>query len=202
MWCWRRLLRVHSKGDQPWVFLGRNDAKAETPVLWPPRAKSWLIGKDGDAGRDWRQEETGTTEDEMAGWHHWLNGHESEWTPGAGDGQGGLACCDSWSRKESDMTEQLNWTKVNSGKDGESEVPTVMEPNWGLLAHTEESKSTDISLWWRKVQYFFFFYFTILYWFCHTSTESTVFITGTKQGEWAAHAQKTWTAWWLSGKPF
>ena len=83
---------VHSEGDQPWDFFGRNDAKAETPVLWPPHAKSWLIGKGSDAGRDWGQEEKGTTEDEMSGWHHWLDGRESEWTPGAGDGQGGLAC--------------------------------------------------------------------------------------------------------------
>ena len=81
-----------------------------TPVLWAPHAKSWLIGKDSDAGRDWGQEEKGTTENEMAGWHHWPDGCESEWTPGVGDGQGGLACCDSWGRKESDMTERLNWT--------------------------------------------------------------------------------------------
>ena len=101
---------VHSKGDQPWVFFGRNDAKAETPVLWPPHAKSWLLGKDSDAGRDWGQEEKGTTEDEMAGCHHWLNGREPEWTPGVSDGQGGLACCDSWGRKELDTTEWLNWT--------------------------------------------------------------------------------------------
>ena len=100
---------VHSKGDQPWDFFGRNDAKAETPVLWPPHAKSWLIGKDSDAGRVRGQEEKGT-EDEMAGWHHWLEGRESEWTPGVGDGQGGLACCNSWGRKESDTTEWLNWT--------------------------------------------------------------------------------------------
>ena len=102
---------VHSKGDQSWVFYGRNDAKAETPVLWPPHAKSWLIGKDFDAGRDWRQEEKGMTEDEMAGWHHRLEEHEFEWAPGDGDRQGGLACCDSWSRKESDTTERLNWTE-------------------------------------------------------------------------------------------
>ena len=124
LWCWRRLLRVpmdckeiqpvHSKGDQPWVFFGRNDAEAETPILWPPHAKNWLIGKDSDAGRDWGQEEKGTTEDEMAGWHHQLNGHESEWTPGDGDGQGGLACCDSWGHKESDTTERLNWTELNA----------------------------------------------------------------------------------------
>ena len=104
---------VHSEGDQPWDFFGRNDAKAETPVLWPLHMKSWLIGKDSDAGRDWGQEEKGTTEDEMVGWHHWLNGHESEWTPGVGDGQGGLACCDSWGGKESDTTERLNWTELN-----------------------------------------------------------------------------------------
>ena len=104
---------LHSKGDQSWVFFGRNDAKAdakaETPIVWPPHAKTWLIGKDSDAGRDWGQEKKGTTEDEMTGWHHWLNGHESEWTPGLGDGQGGLACCYSWGRKESDTTERLNW---------------------------------------------------------------------------------------------
>jgi len=104
---------VHSEGDQPWDFFGRNDVKAETPVLWPPHAKSWLIGKDPDAGRDWGQEEKGTTEDEMAGWHHRLDGREFEWTPGVGDGQGGLACCDSWGHKSqtrlSDWTE-LNWT--------------------------------------------------------------------------------------------
>ena len=100
---------VHSKGDQSWVFFGRTDAKAETPILWPPHAKSWPIGKDSDAGRDWEQEEKGMTENEMAGWHHGLDGRESEWTLGVGDGQGGLACCDSWDRKESDTTERLNW---------------------------------------------------------------------------------------------
>ena len=97
-------------------FIGRTDAEAETPVLWPPHAKSCLIGKDSDAGMDWGQEKKGTTEDEMAGWHHRLNGHEFEWTPGVGDGQGGLVCCDSWGRKESDTTEWLNWTELNSIK--------------------------------------------------------------------------------------
>ena len=109
---------VSSEGGQFWRksaldFFGRNDAKAETPVLWPPHAKSWLIGKDSDAGRDWKQEEKGMTEEEMAGWHHWLDGCESEWTPGVGDGQGGLVCCDSWGREESDTTERLNWTELN-----------------------------------------------------------------------------------------
>ena len=101
---------VHSEGDQPWDFFGRNDAKAETPKLWSPHVKSWLIGKDFDAGRDWGQEEKGT-EDEMAGWYHWLNERESEWTLGVGDGQRGLRCCDSWGCKESDTTERLNWTE-------------------------------------------------------------------------------------------
>ena len=104
---------VHPKGDQSWVFIGRTDAKAETPILWPPHVKSWLIGKDSDARRDWRQEEKGTTEDEMAGWHHLLDGHEFEWTPGVSDGQGGLACCSSWGHKELDTTEQVNWTEWN-----------------------------------------------------------------------------------------
>ena len=122
LWCWRRLLRVpldckeiqsvHSDGDQPWDFLGRNDAKAEAPILWPPHAKSWLIGEDSDAGMDWGQEKW-MTQDEMAGWHHGVDGHDSEWTPGDGDGQGGLACCDSLGRKESDTTERLNWTGLN-----------------------------------------------------------------------------------------
>ena len=96
---------VHSKGDRSWDIFRRNDAKAETPVLWPPHAESRLIGKDPDAGRDWGQEEKGTTQNEMAGWHHQLDGHESECSPGVGDGQGGLVCCDSWGRKESDTTE-------------------------------------------------------------------------------------------------
>ena len=105
----RKIQPVHPKGDQSWVFIGRTDAKAETPILWPPHAKSWLIGKDSDIGRDWGQEEKGMTEDEMAGWHHRLDAYEFGWTLGVGDGQGGLACWDSWSRKESDTTEQMNW---------------------------------------------------------------------------------------------
>ena len=106
------------------MFIGRTDVEAETPILWPPDAKAetlvlwppyvkrWLIGKDSDAGRAWGQEEKGTTEDEMAGWHHRLNGREFAQAPGVGDGQGGLECCDSWGRRESDMTEQLNWTEL------------------------------------------------------------------------------------------
>ena len=119
LWCRRRLLRV------PWTARRSNqsilkeispgcsltDVEAETPILWPPDTKSWLIWKDPDSGRDWRQEEKGTTEDEMARWHHRL-AHEFGWTPGVGDGQGGLACCNSWGRKKSDTTEWLNWTDM------------------------------------------------------------------------------------------
>ena len=98
---YKEIQPVHSKGDQPWVFfLEGLMLKLKTPILWPPHAKSWLIGKDSDAGRDWGQEEKGTTEDEMVGWHHRLNGREFEWTPGVGDGQGGLACCNLWGCKE------------------------------------------------------------------------------------------------------
>ena len=97
----KEIQRVHPKGDLSWVFIGRNDAEAETPIFWPPYAKSWLIWKDPDIGMDCGQEEKGTTED----------AHEFGWTPGAGDGQVGLACCDSWGHKESDMTERLNWTE-------------------------------------------------------------------------------------------
>ena len=107
---------VHSKGYWAWVFFGRNDAEAETPVLRLPHATSWLIGKDSDVGRDWGQEEKGTTKDEMAGWHHRLDVREFEWTSGVADEQGGLACCNSWGREESDTTERLNWTKLNPGK--------------------------------------------------------------------------------------
>ena len=117
LWCWRRVLRV------PWtarrsnqsilkeISPQRTDAEAETPILWPPDVKYWLIWKDPDAGKDWRQEEKGTTEDEMVGWHHRLNGHEFEWTPGVGDGQESLVWCSPWGCKELDSTEQLNWTE-------------------------------------------------------------------------------------------
>ena len=119
LWYWRRLLRVldckeikpvNPKGNQSLISIGRTDAEAL--ILWPSDAKNWLVGKDPDAGKDWRQEEKGTTEDEMVGWHHWLYGHEFEQAPGVGDGQGGLVwCCSPRDRKESDTTEQLNWTE-------------------------------------------------------------------------------------------
>ena len=100
----REIQPVHPKGDQSWVFIGRTDVEAETPILWPPDAKNWLIWKDPDAGKDWGQEEKGMTEDEMVAWHHWLNGHEFEQAPGDSEGQGSLVCCYSWGRKESDAT--------------------------------------------------------------------------------------------------
>ena len=113
VWC-KEIQPVHPKGDQSWVFIGRTDVEAETSILWPPDAKSWLIGKDPNAGKDWGQEEKGTTEDEMVGWHHGHNGHGFGWTPGVGDGQGGLACWGSWGHKESDTTEWLNWTDTQN----------------------------------------------------------------------------------------
>ena len=122
LWYWRRLLSpldckeiqpVNPKGNQSWMFIGRTEVEAETPIVWPSDVKSWLIGKDPDAGKDWRQEK-GTSEDEMVGWHHWLNGHELEQAPGDGDGQGSL-CCSPWGHKESDMTEWLNWTGNTRG---------------------------------------------------------------------------------------
>ena len=121
LWCWRRLESpldckeikpVHPKGDQSRVFIGRTEVEAETPILWLPDAKSWLIWKDPDAGKDWGQEEKGTTEDEMFGWHHQLGGHGFGWTLRVGDGQGGLACCSSWGCKESATTGCLNWTII------------------------------------------------------------------------------------------
>ena len=105
---------VHPKGNQSRIFIGRTDAEAETLILWPPDAKSWFIGKDPDPGRDWGQEEKGTTEDEMVEWHHRHNGHGFRWTPGVGDGQGSLVCCGSWDRKESGTTERLHWTELCS----------------------------------------------------------------------------------------
>ena len=100
---------VHPKGDQSWVFIGRTDVEAETSIFWPPNVKSWIVWEDPDAEKDWGQEEKGRTEDEMVRWHHWLKEHGFGWTPVVGDGQGGLVWCGSWGRKESDLTERLNW---------------------------------------------------------------------------------------------
>ena len=106
----KEIKQDNPKGNQSWICIGRTDAEDETPVLWPPDMKNWLIWKDPVAGKDWRQEEKATTEEEMVGWHHWLCGHEFEQAPGVGDGQGSLVCCSPWGSKESDTTERLNWT--------------------------------------------------------------------------------------------
>ena len=108
----KEIQQVHPRGYQSWVFIGRTDVGAETPTLWPPHVKGWLFGKDTDAGRGWGQEEKGTTEDEMTGWHHRHGGQEFGWTPGVGERQESLACCNFWGRKESDTTERLNWTEL------------------------------------------------------------------------------------------
>ena len=110
--------------NMSWIFTGRTDAKAEAPVFWPPDSKNWLIGKDPDAGKDWRREEKGMTEDEMVGWHHQLDGHEFEQAPGVGDGQGSLACCSTWGLKESGTTKRLNWTELRNLYS----IPTVAAP--------------------------------------------------------------------------
>ena len=120
LWCLespldcKEIRPVHPKGNQPWIFIGRTDAEAVTPMLWPPDVKNWLIGKDPDAEKDWRQEEKGTIEDEIVEWHHWLNGHEFEQVLGVGYEQGSLACCCPWGCKQSDMIERLNWTEMNA----------------------------------------------------------------------------------------
>ena len=123
---------VHPKGDQSWVFIGRTDVEAETPILWPPDVKSWLIWKDPDAGKDWGQEEKGTTEDEMARWHHQLNGPELGWTLGVGDGQGGLACCGPWGCKELNTTERLNWIHwiLNGKNNNNNKSPAKQGCGW------------------------------------------------------------------------
>ena len=154
LWCWtllqspldcKEIQSVHSKGDWSWVFFGRNYAKAETPVLWPPHAKSWLLGKDW-CWEGLGQEEKGTTEDEMAGWHHWLNGHEFEWTPGVGDGQGGLVCCNSQGRKESDTTERLYWTELILDIFIKIPLP-YLTPSWITPLSLESGLHNSVKLW-------------------------------------------------------
>jgi len=108
----KEIQQVHPKGNQSLIFIRRTDAEAETLLLWPPDVKNWLIWKDRDTGKDWRWEKKGTTEDEMAGWHHQLDGQEFEQVPGVDNGQGSLACCSPWGFKESDMTLWLNWTEL------------------------------------------------------------------------------------------
>ena len=111
----KEIQSIHPKGNQSRIFTGRTDAEAETPILWPPEAHNWLIGKEPDAGKDWSQEEKGMTEDEMVGWHHWLNGHEFEQALGVGDGQGSLVCCSPWDcRVRYDWVTELNWTECKT----------------------------------------------------------------------------------------
>ena len=121
LWYWRKFLSpldckeikpVHRKGNQSWIFIGSTDAETEAPVLCPPDVKNWPIRKDPDVGKDWREEEKGTTEDEIVEWHHQLNEHEFEQALGDGQGQGSLACFSPWNHKELDVTEQLNWTEA------------------------------------------------------------------------------------------
>ena len=127
---------VHPEGDLSWMFIGRTEAKAETPILWPLHVKSWLIGKDPDAGRDWGQEEKAAKEDEMVWWHHRLNGHEFEWTLGVDDGQRGLACCDSWGHKESHMTERLNWIELSGSDRIPVELFQIVKDNGIKVLHS------------------------------------------------------------------
>ena len=133
---YKEIQPVHPKGNQSWVFIGRTNAEAETSVLWPPHTKSWLTGKDPDAGKDWGQEEKGTTEDEMAGWHHRHNGHEFGWTLGVGNGQGGLVCCGPWGHRVSDMTKWLNWTELNCGRKREDQLHQALPCKGGLQTNT------------------------------------------------------------------
>ena len=117
VWICKNIQPVNPKGNQSWISFGRTDAEAKVPKLWPPDAKNWLIWKDPDAGKDWRQEEKGTTEDEMVGWHHQLDGHEFEQAPGVGEGQGSLACCSPWhGRVRHDWATELNWTESLSSE--------------------------------------------------------------------------------------
>ena len=153
LWCWRRLLKIPWTVRRPnqsilkdiksWVFIGRTYVEAEIPILWPPHVKSWLIGKDPNAGKDWGQEEKGMTEDEMAGWHHWLYGHESEWTAGVGDGQGGLASCSSWCLKELDTTEQLNWTQLMTQKSSPFHPKALLFPTSGIQTYHWRGRASD-----------------------------------------------------------
>ena len=110
---YKEIQPVHPRGNQSWILIRSTDAEAEALIIWPPDVKNWLTGKDPAAGKDWRQEEKGLTEDEIVGWHHWLDGHEFEQVPGIGDVQGGLACCSPWGHKESGTTERLNWNELN-----------------------------------------------------------------------------------------
>ena len=165
---------VNPKGNQSWIFTGGIDTKAEAPVLQPPDAKNWLIGKDPDAGKDWRQEEKGMTEDEMVGWHHWLNGHEFEQALGDGEGQGSLACCSTWGHQESDITE---WTTtVSSG------IECCCKGVWDQL----DSRP----LLWKWCFYFFHqnVWIIFCFWLYHAAWGILVSWSGIKHRPWAVKA--------------
>ena len=139
---------VHPKGNQSSIFIGRTDAEAETPIHQPPDSNNWLTGKDTDVGKDWRQEEKGMTENEMVGWYHWLNGHESEQALGVGNGQGSLACCSPWGWKESDMTEQLNWTECAYSKGREFFLILILELSSGpFFSKSQRDLFSDSRKW-------------------------------------------------------
>jgi len=185
LWCWRRLLRV------PWTarrsnqsilkeispecsFIGRTGVEAETLILCPPDAKNYLIGKDPDAGKGWRREEKGTTEDEMVGWHHRHNGHGFGWTPGVGDGQGGLACYSQWGHKESNTTEWCHWTELTQsfGATVKKYVPCsyILVPE-SCISSVVIFKGSD------KSDLFFTFIFCLFQWWTHCNwTQSSSFL--------------------------
>ena len=153
---------VHPKGDQSWVFIGRTDVEAETPIFWLPHAKGWLIWKDPDAGKDWVQEEKGKTEDQMIGWYHWLNGHEFGWTPGVGDGQGSLACWGSSGHKESDTTERLNWTEASNNTHNILQLLKYCKENTSSSACTRNKSLKDNTYFYHvqtTLTFLFPFYF-------------------------------------------
>ena len=139
----KKIQPVHPKGDQSWVFIGWTDAKAEAPVLWPPDVKNWLIWKDPDAGKDWRQEEKGMTEDEMVGWHHWLEGHEFDQFPGVFDGQGGLACCSLWDlRVRHNLATELNWNSHRETARFLEKQKRVQNLNLITMEHQQRTSSS------------------------------------------------------------
>ena len=134
---------VNPKGNQLWIFIGRTDVEAEAPILWPPDVKNWLTGKDSDAEKDWKQKQKETTEDEMVGWHHWLDGHEFEQAPGVGDGQGSLACCSPWGHKELDTTDRLNWTELSKRNKLITNTCSILGKP---LKHNVEQKEPDLRI--------------------------------------------------------
>ena len=143
----KKIQPVPPKGNQSWIFIGKTDAKAEAPILWPPHAKNWLTGKDPDPGKDQRQEEKGITEGEIVGWHHQLDGHEFEQAPGVGDGQRSLVCCSPWGRKEPDMTKWLNWTELAATWTQMSNTVALLEQRvtaFGGWVHSKENTKCPV----------------------------------------------------------